>query len=112
MPDDLVTVEYWPHTAEWRILVAGVPVGYWASEEEAETRARQARRALAARVSGDEPSVPSTISHNCLEVFCAVPGCGLKRAGRSHYCKKHDMRARRGKDPAIDRPRGRPWKEQ
>lgn len=44
--DDIITVEYWPNTGEWRILVAGVPVGYWSTEDEAETRARQARHAL------------------------------------------------------------------
>jgi len=42
----LITVEYWPHTAKWRILVAGVAVGYWEQEEEARMRARQVRRGL------------------------------------------------------------------
>lgn len=42
--NDIITVEYWPHTATWRILVAGVAVGYWPTKDEAETRARQARR--------------------------------------------------------------------
>lgn len=43
-----ITVEYWPNTDKWRILVAGVAVGYWSTKEEAETRARQARRELTA----------------------------------------------------------------
>jgi hypothetical protein len=42
----LVTVEYWPNTNKWRILVGGVAVGYWDSEDEARTRARQVRRSL------------------------------------------------------------------
>jgi len=49
----LITVEYWPNTNKWRILVAGVAVGYWDDESEARMRVRQARReSHAALLSG------------------------------------------------------------
>lgn len=56
---NLITVEYWPNTDKWRILVAGVPVGYWPTKEEAETRARQARREM--RLSEKARSVIATL---------------------------------------------------
>lgn len=97
----MITVEYWPHTGTWRILVAGVAVGYWPTQDEAEMRARQARRALAAQASADEPSVCANGAHRVSEALCDVSGCAEKRSGQSRYCKRHDMRYRRHGDPAI-----------
>ena len=98
---DLITVEYWPHTGTWRILVAGVPVGYWPTEDEAEMRARQARRALVDQDTTKRFDVPELGAQLALDPFCAVPDCGLPRTGRSPYCKKHHMRWRRHGDPTI-----------
>ena len=51
----LITVEYWPNTNKWRILVAGVAVGYWDNEDEARTRARHARRELLEVIKEPQP---------------------------------------------------------
>lgn len=40
-------------------------------------------------------------AHGATNNLCAVPGCGLPRTGRSAWCKKHDMRARRHGDPTV-----------
>lgn len=112
MLDTLITVEYWPNTGTWRILVAGVPVGYWPTQDEAETRARQARRALAAHASDQDANISVRVAHRITEApeeaswICAVAGCESVRTGQSPYCKKHHMRWRRHGDPTIAL---RPW---
>lgn len=107
MPDEIITVEYWPHTGTWRILVAGVAVGYWPTADEAETRARQARRALAEASTSKSYNINCEPSHSATNNLCAVSGCDEPRTGRSPWCKKHDMRVRRHGDPEIVMVRSR-----
>jgi hypothetical protein len=43
-----VSVEYWPNTNQWRIMIAGVAAGYWDNESAAVERAKEVRKALIA----------------------------------------------------------------
>lgn len=51
----LIKVQYWPNTNQWRILVAGSAVGYWDDKDEADLRARSARRGLVESLTEHSP---------------------------------------------------------
>ena len=57
----IITVEFWPNTGKWRILVAGVAIGYWTTKDEADLRARQARRGLIEMSSRLKESRPKEV---------------------------------------------------
>lgn len=44
--------------------------------------------------------------HRVLGPVCEVSDCDERRSGKSPYCKKHAMRAKRHGDPTIIK---RPW---